>query len=133
MYSSWAYVAAKTGLVFGGAISRDGTQFADIVAANPFDEWAAVPLGGKLQALLAAAAIELSGEQKAIDGGKIGELPVLQAWLPWIPRGEPDTPEIARKREISLLSELKNGRLAMIGIAGFYAAENIPGSVPLHF
>jgi hypothetical protein len=27
--------------------------------------------------------------------------------------------------------EIKNGRLAMIGIAGMYAAAAIPGSVPL--
>ena len=31
------------------------------------------------------------------------------------------------------LKELKNGRLAMIGIASFWSAENIPGSVPIHF
>ena len=28
-------------------------------------------------------------------------------------------------------SEIKNGRLAMIGVAGMYAAATIPGSVPL--
>jgi len=28
-------------------------------------------------------------------------------------------------------SEIKNGRLAMIGVAGLYAAATIPGSVPL--
>ena len=28
-------------------------------------------------------------------------------------------------------SEIKNGRLAMIGVAGLYAAAAIPGSVPL--
>jgi hypothetical protein len=29
------------------------------------------------------------------------------------------------------VSEIKNGRLAMIGVAGLYAAATIPGSVPL--
>ena len=28
-------------------------------------------------------------------------------------------------------SEIKNGRLAMIGVAGMYAAATLPGSVPL--
>ena len=57
-------------------------------------------------------------------------MPVLKAWLPWIPNGEPSDAVNKARREKSLLSELKNGRLAMIGIASFYAAETIPGSVP---
>jgi len=133
MLACVGYVAAKTGTVFQGDISLDGTQFADIVNTNPFLEWDAVPFGGKLQALIAAAVIELNAEQKSIDGGKIGEMPVLKAWLPWIPQGEAKDPVAKAKREKSLLSELKNGRLAMIGIASFYAAETIPGSVPFHF
>ena len=133
MLACVGYVAAKTGVVFQGDISLDGTQFADIVNTNPFLEWDAVPFGGKLQALIAAAVIELNAEQKSIDGGKIGEMPVLKAWLPWIPQGEAKDPVAKANREKSLLSELKNGRLAMIGIASFYAAETIPGSVPFHF
>tara|TARA_B110001450_G_C17394389_1_gene389041 strand:+ start:427 stop:594 length:168 start_codon:yes stop_codon:yes gene_type:complete len=34
---------------------------------------------------------------------------------------------LARGRDV----EIKNGRLAMIGIAGLYFAQVIPGSVPL--
>ena len=37
------------------------------------------------------------------------------------------TPE---KSEQGLLKEINNGRLAMIGIMGFLAAEKVPGSVP---
>lgn len=38
------------------------------------------------------------------------------------------TPEqLARGRAV----EIKNGRLAMIGMAGMYAAATLPGSVPL--
>jgi hypothetical protein len=133
MLACVGYVVAKCGVVFPGLLARDGTQFADLVQSNPFLEWDAVPLGGKLQATLAAAAIELNAEQKAIEGGKIGEMPVLKAWLPWIPDGEAPSPEAEAKRKQSLISELKNGRLAMIGIVGFYASETIPGSVPFHF
>ena len=35
-----------------------------------------------------------------------------------------------KKREDMALKEIKNGRLAMIGIAGFAANELIPGAVP---
>ena len=35
--------------------------------------------------------------------------------------------QLARGRDV----EIKNGRLAMIGVAGMYAAATLPGSVPL--
>lgn len=34
------------------------------------------------------------------------------------------------KKEKRLLMEINNGRLAMVGIMGFLAAEKVPGSVP---
>ena len=34
------------------------------------------------------------------------------------------------ERQLKLVSELKNGRLAMIGMASIYAAATIKGSVP---
>ena len=36
----------------------------------------------------------------------------------------------AESKSKRLDSELKNGRLAMIGIASLYAAATVPGSVP---
>lgn len=132
MLACVGYVVAKTGTYFNGALSFDGTQFADIVDANPFLEWDKVPLGGKLQAFIAAAVIELNAEQKMIDGGKVGEMPVWKAWLPWLPQEEAPNAAAEERRKQGLLSELKNGRLAMIGIASFYASETIPGSVPFH-
>lgn len=39
-------------------------------------------------------------------------------------------PEDEAKRRVIELQELKNGRLAMLGIAGFVSAHFIPGSVP---
>ena len=46
------------------------------------------------------------------------------AW-PCLPRQM--SPE---KKAERLLMEINNGRLAMIGIMGFLAAEKVPGSVP---
>mmetsp|Transcript_16054 Transcript_16054/g.23480 ORF Transcript_16054/g.23480 Transcript_16054/m.23480 type:complete len:195 (-) Transcript_16054:238-822(-) len=40
-------------------------------------------------------------------------------------------PDDAEKRKEVELKELKNGRLAMLGIAGFVSAHFIPGSVPV--
>jgi len=88
---------------------------------------------GKIQLFTIAAGIELAAEQAEIDGKQIGEIPIVKKWIPWLPQGEPATEAVAAKRAESRLSELKNGRLAMIGIAGFYASETIPGSVPFHF
>ena len=33
-------------------------------------------------------------------------MPILKAWLPWIPRGEAQDAETQRKREVSRLSKL---------------------------
>lgn len=45
--------------------------------------------------------------------------------VPWV------TSDPAKMKEIQL-AELKNGRLAMIGIISFACAESIPGSVPFY-
>ena len=58
-------------------------------------------------------------EGKSSTGG--GE-PAID-WMKMYPKDE------AGRREMEL-KELKNGRLAMIGIAGFVSAHFIPGSVP---
>lgn len=45
--------------------------------------------------------------------------------VPWV------TSDPEKMKEIQL-AELKNGRLAMIGIISFACAEAIPGSVPFY-
>merc|ERR1719159_808093 len=119
---------------FPGMLSPTfGVSFESLSKMGPFDAWNAVPLLGKLQVFWTIAGLEHASE--CLDpaghytkGGTPGNLKFLKNF--W------DTPgftkklspaQLAEKRE----SELKNGRLAMIGIASVVASMAIPGSVPL--
>merc|ERR1719313_2944633 len=119
---------------FPGMLSpTEGVSFAQLSAMGPFDAWNAVPLLGKAQVIWTIGGLEHASE--CLDpaghytkGGTPGDLKFLKNF--W------DTPgftkrlteaQKAEKRE----SELKNGRLAMIGIASVCAATAVPGSVPL--
>jgi len=100
-------------------------SFADLSAMNPFDAWEAVPNAGKAQIISLCFIAELSAEKKGIhytqDGGKLPEVVFPKFNFSKV---EPEIIDTKRKRE------LNNGRLAMIGIASFVAAHDIPGSVP---
>merc|ERR1712046_203116 len=119
-----------------------GVSFASVNAEGVFNAWGNTPVEGKLQILLIILALEMSTESKKphyMRGGvpgKIDQLPfsgIEGLWAPkikfWDPLGftaalSPE--EKARKRK----AELKNGRLAMIGIMSFLLGHSIPGSVP---
>merc|ERR1719199_2418208 len=110
-----------------------GVSFEDLSAMGPFDAWNAVPLLGQIQILWTIGGLEHASE--CLDpaghytkGGTPGNLKFLKRF--W------DTPGFTKKLTAEQLaekrvSELKNGRLAMIGIASVVAASAIPGSVPL--
>jgi len=122
------------GIHFSGMLSPTyGVSFESLSAMGPFDAWNAIPLLGQLQIIWTIAGLEHASEclnpaGHYTKGGTPGDLKFLKNF--W------DTPgftknlspaQLAEKRE----SELKNGRLAMIGIASICAASAIPGSVPL--
>jgi len=122
------------GVHFSGMLSPTfGVSFESLSKMGPFDAWNAVPLLGKLQIFWTIGGLEHASEclnpaGHYTKGGTPGDLKFLKNF--W------DTPgftkklseeQLAEKR----LSELKNGRLAMIGIASVLAASAIPGSVPL--
>lgn len=124
------YLVAKYGIYFPGQISLDGTTYADLVQPNPFAEWDLVPMYGKVQLFTLAGFFELQAENCWNEGGRLGDVPSMRKLLPWIPGKPPVDAAQEAKRSQYRLAELKHGRLAMIGIAGFFAAENVPNSVP---
>jgi len=134
-------MAAMVGLLvhinhihFSGMLSPTfGVSFESLSAMGPFDAWNSVPLLGQLQVIGTIAGLEHASE--CLDpaghytkGGTPGNLKFLKNF--W------DTPGFTKKLSPEALAEkraaeLKNGRLAMIGIASICSAMAVPGSVPL--
>jgi len=145
------YVLQANGVCWPWALSFDGTTFADISSAGgPADQWDALPTNSKGQILLAIGffewwgensyALGMAGEKHYMRGGKPGFYPPFMGGKGGIPHPLPldslfdpfgfqkgMSPE---KKEKSLIAEINNGRLAMIGIMAFVSESKIPGSVP---
>merc|ERR1712216_780301 len=126
-----------------GGLNADlpSITFSDISAAGgPSDQWDALPSSAKLQIIGAVGFLEMCGEasvfleadgqQHYVRGGKPGYYPTLKDKFPHpIPFSLTSkmTPE---KKEKSLLAEINNGRLAMLGIMGLISASKgliVPG------
>merc|ERR1719271_1366441 len=127
MLATVGYLTGAAGITFPGEISK-GVSFASVNANRVFSAWSNVP--------------ELSTESKKphyMRGGvpgKLDQLPfdgVSGIWAPkikfWDPlgfMGALSAEQKAKKRK----AELKNGRLAMIGVISFLVGHNLPGAVP---
>jgi len=138
----------SNGVHFPWACTLEGTTFGDIAAAGgPAAQWDALPTNAKLQILLLIGFFELlsentyalaqSGQKHYMRGGKPGVFPSLKkVGIPvpvpldlWDPFGF--TAKMSQeKKDAKLVTELNNGRAAMLGIMGFVAASKVPGSVP---
>jgi hypothetical protein len=98
--------------------------------SDPLSIWANLPDGVKVGFILSVGTIEFLSEREGVHymrGGKVGVGKVPLGWDPLnLLKFKGDEEEKRKSR----LSELKNGRLAMIGIASLYAHSVVPGSVP---
>jgi len=124
--------AVGSGLRLPGELSH-GLDFSSIPSKG-LEAWDAVPGWGKVQMLLFAGLIEFHDElffsrrgTHYLRGGTPGKNMVPGLYDPaGISKGRSEE-ALAKGRS----REIKNGRLAMIGVAGLYAAATIEGSVPL--
>jgi len=110
---------------------------------SPEAQWDAIPENAKWQILLVISSLELwdecggGVEKHYMSGRQAGKYPSMQLFrdnVHWVmdlydPLGlfKKQTQEQKDKR---LVMEVNNGRLAMIGIFGFMAADHVEGSVP---
>lgn len=134
---------------FPWAMMRDGTPFPS-TDLSPEAQWDAIPQTAKWQIFTVIAALELwdessggeayTDEKKMVhytQGRKPGQYPSFQLFrdnVHWVldlydPFGF-NKKMSDEKKEERLITEINNGRLAMIGIFGFMAADKVEGSVP---
>jgi len=141
MAANVGYLLGAAGITFPGEIAK-GVTFASVNEDGVFNAWSHVPEAGQLQILITILALETATESKKphyMRGGVPGRIDPLPydgiqgLWAPKIKLWDPLnllgalTPEQkARKRK----AELKNGRLAMIGMMSYLIGHNLPGSVP---
>merc|ERR1719313_1757646 len=134
MAACTGYLVHISGMHFPGMLSPTfGVSFEALSAMGPFEAWNSIPLLGQLQILWTIAGLEHASEclnpaGHYTKGGTPGDLKFLKNF--W------DLPGLTKKlteeqKAEYRLAELKNGRLAMIGIMSVCAATSIPGSVPL--
>lgn len=107
--------------------ASNGISFGDLAKLAPLDAVAAVPVAGWLQILFAAGAFEATAYHRQYNLG--GRVPGDYGYDPLgFTKGESmDSDKMKSMR----MKEIKNGRVAMITIAGWVAGEAIPGAFPV--
>mmetsp|Transcript_32152 Transcript_32152/g.108241 ORF Transcript_32152/g.108241 Transcript_32152/m.108241 type:complete len:209 (-) Transcript_32152:90-716(-) len=132
MMATLGYMHHLAGITIPGSLSSsEGITFKSLGAMNPLEAWAAVPAAGVSQIFGAIALVE-AYEMTHKDGKYAGGDAWFQGFstnLAFDPLGFGKAD--AKMVETMKLRELKNGRLAMIGIMGFVASSAVPGSVPM--
>ena len=123
MLATAGYIVQAAGFHFPGMLSKD-ISFESLSSMKPLDAWAAVPDAGKAQILGTIFIAELASEAQGTHYMNGGSTPTI-VFPPIDFSGvSAETMRLKQNRE------LNNGRLAMISIMSFIAANNVPGSVP---
>lgn len=123
MLATTGYIVQAAGFHFPGMLSKE-ISFESLSSMKPFDAWEAVPNAGKAQILGTIFVAELASEAQGTHYMKGGSYPTI-IFPPIDFSGvSAETMKVKQDRE------LNNGRLAMIAIMSFIAANNVPGSVP---
>eukprot|EP00592_Proboscia_alata_P006719 CAMPEP_0194355564 /NCGR_PEP_ID=MMETSP0174-20130528/3454_1 /TAXON_ID=216777 /ORGANISM="Proboscia alata, Strain PI-D3" /LENGTH=228 /DNA_ID=CAMNT_0039124883 /DNA_START=27 /DNA_END=713 /DNA_ORIENTATION=+ len=109
--------------------TTEGITFTDIAnAATPMDAVAMIPGAGLLQILFAAGIFEATAYNRQYN--QEGRVPGDYGYDPLgftKVEGGLESPKLRKLR----IKEIKNGRLAMLAIAGWAASDAIPGSLPV--
>lgn len=130
MAASVGWIINEMGITFPGDVAK-GVSFKSL--GTGIEAWKALPNAGKFQIILFLGAIEINIEQQkphyTMADVKIGSIEPFD-WKFFDPAGFTSTISDSKKERLRLV-ELNNGRLAMIAVAGFFAASYIDGSVPL--
>ena len=121
-------VVTGVGAHFPGAVDLDGTSFASLADGDLFAAWDKMPADGKQQIVAAIGGIESVFEAQKphyVMGGTPGKVR-LTGTTKGALEDKYDAATLKKKRDM----ELANGRLAMLGMAGFVSARLTEGSVP---
>jgi hypothetical protein len=138
------YCVHANGIHFPWPMTLDGTPFPSN-SNSPPELWDALPDASKWQIILFIGFLEMYSEMAGthyMRGGQPGKYPNFSNddGSSLIPHPVPlnlfdpfgfSKNKSAAAKEKGLVSELNNGRLAMIGILGFLAEQKVTGSVPL--
>ena len=141
------YCVQSNGICFPWKLTGDLDFSAISAAGGPADQWDALPTAAKLQIVGFVGflewwsenkyALSMSGEKHYMRGGKPGVFPSFNKGK--IPHPVPlelfdpfglQSKMSPEAKEKSLLAEINNGRLAMIGIMGLISASKgliVPG------
>lgn len=134
----------QSNIVFPWKMTMAGDSFPS-TDLSPEQQWDAIPEGAKWQIISVIGFLEIWGEWPTaandhyMRGGKPGMYPSFDEFSKMVhpvPFNLYDPFGFSKKaseekKAAGLVKEINNGRLAMIGIMGFLAADKVPGSVPL--